>query len=130
MANPLNLKELRKLKNLTQKQVGDAVGLTSASISRYESEGTLPLGEPLDKLIDLFGLDYNEVMQTVAAQSAASEPSAKYETASGTHPLLEQYRVLIDAQGKVVEAQARTIEHLNGVIEQLSNSISLNSSQK
>jgi DNA-binding XRE family transcriptional regulator len=119
----LNIKDLRKKKFVSQEHLAKVIGVTKQSISRYENEGALPQGEALKKLIEFFELDINEVMETVAAQSAASEPPARYNTDSGTHPLLEQYRVLLESQQRMVEAQAKTIDTLNGVIDRLTSSI-------
>jgi transcriptional regulator with XRE-family HTH domain len=131
MFNPFTLKDLRRKKNLTQKEVADAIGMTMSSISRFEVEGTLPVGEPLKKLITFFELDEAEVMAHIDTQTqAASEPPARYNTDSGTHPLLEQYRVLLESQQRMVEAQAKTIDTLNGVIDRLTNSITPNSPQQ
>lgn len=128
MSINLNLKDLRKKKNLTQKEVADAIGMTYSSISRFEIDGTLPVGEPLKKLIAFFELDEAEVMAHIDSQTqAASEPPARYNTESGTHPLLEPYRILLESQQRVMDAQAKTIDTLNGVIDRLTNSITPNS---
>ncbi len=126
----MNIKDLRKKKFVSQEHLAKVIGVTKQSISRYENEGALPQGEALKKLIEFFELDVNDVMETVAAQSAASEPPARYNTDTGIHPLLEQYRVLLDAQGKVVDAQAKTIATLESVIDRLTSSITPNSPQQ
>ena len=47
------VKELRKTKNMTQRQMADALGITERSYQRYEAENN-PNNETLIKLADFF----------------------------------------------------------------------------
>ena len=55
-----NLMELRKLNNLTQKQVAKQLGISQPSYIRYENGKAEPSLENLVKLADLFdvSIDY------------------------------------------------------------------------
>ena len=55
-----NLKETRKLNNLSQRQVADYLGITQPSYIRYENGKAEPSLENLVKLADLFdvSVDY------------------------------------------------------------------------
>lgn len=54
------LKELRKEKGLTQKEVGEQLGMTQANYQKWESGKSSPSGETLIKLADYFdvSIDY------------------------------------------------------------------------
>jgi transcriptional regulator with XRE-family HTH domain len=50
----IHLKELRKNKNMTLKQVGTFLGMTATAISCYENETRKPSHEIIQKLADLY----------------------------------------------------------------------------
>ena len=55
-----NLLELRKINNLTQRQVAESLGITQPSYIRYENGKAEPSLENLVKIADLFdvSIDY------------------------------------------------------------------------
>ncbi|MCL1919179.1 MAG: helix-turn-helix domain-containing protein [Peptococcaceae bacterium] len=57
---PDRLKELRKQKNLSQKALGEIIGLSKRGIQNYESGINNPTSEVLSKLADYFdvSVDY------------------------------------------------------------------------
>lgn len=57
-----SLKILRKKRNLTQKDVADAVGITFQTYSYYETGRTKPTPETLCKLADFFGVTVDELL--------------------------------------------------------------------
>lgn len=57
-----NLKNLRKKRNLTQKDVADAIGITFQTYSYYETGRTKPTPETLCKLADFFGVTVDELL--------------------------------------------------------------------
>ncbi len=65
------LRELRKARNLTQKQVGDVLGITDQSYSRYETGEREPSLESLLKLSDLFGVTVDYLLGQKAVESSA-----------------------------------------------------------
>ena len=56
------LKELRKEKKLTLKQVGDKVGVTATTISCYESETRKPSHEMIAKLSKVYGTTTSNII--------------------------------------------------------------------
>ena len=50
------LRQLRKARNLTQKQVAERVGVTRTVLSQYENDHTAPSLEVLVKLANQFGV--------------------------------------------------------------------------
>lgn len=57
-----SLKNLRKKRNLTQKDVADAIGITFQTYSYYETGRTKPTPETLCKLADFFGVTVDELL--------------------------------------------------------------------
>lgn len=56
------LKILRKKRNLTQKDVADAIGITFQTYSYYETGRTKPTPETLCKLADFFEVTVDELL--------------------------------------------------------------------
>lgn len=58
----LFLKELRKERGLTQEQLGEKVGVTNKTVSRWETGNYMPPVECLSILSDLYGVSINEIV--------------------------------------------------------------------
>lgn len=56
------LAELRKEQNLTQAQLGEKLGVTNKTISRWETGSYMPPVEMLEELGSLYGLTINELL--------------------------------------------------------------------
>ncbi len=56
------LAELRKEKELTQEQLGEKLGVTNKTVSRWENGNYLPPVEMLQSLSELYGLTINELL--------------------------------------------------------------------
>ena len=56
------LAELRKGKNLTQAELGDKLGVTNKTISRWETGNYMPPVEMLEELSNMYGLTINELL--------------------------------------------------------------------
>ena len=56
------LQELRKEHNLTQAEMGDKLGVTNKTISRWETGNYMPPVEMLEMLGNLYGLTINELL--------------------------------------------------------------------
>ena len=56
------LKMLRKEKGLTQEQLGEKVGVTNKTVSRWETGNYMPPVECLSILSDLYGVSINEII--------------------------------------------------------------------
>ena len=83
------LKELRKEKGLTQEQLGEKVGVTNKTVSRWENGNYMPPVECLEMLSDLYGVSINEI---VAGQRLEPEqfPAAAESNLKGALELSEQ----------------------------------------
>lgn len=56
------LAELRKEQGLTQEQLGQQIGVTNKTVSRWEKGNYLPPAEMLKALSDFYGLSINELL--------------------------------------------------------------------
>ena len=56
------LAELRKEHKLTQAELGEKIGVTNKTISRWETGNYMPPVEMLEALSDLYGLTINELL--------------------------------------------------------------------
>ena len=56
------LKELRKEKGLTQEELGEKVGVTNKTVSRWENGYYMPPVECLELLSDIYGVSINEMI--------------------------------------------------------------------
>ena len=54
--------ELRKTKKLTQEQLGEILGVTNKTVSRWETGTYLPSAEALQAMSELFGVSINEIL--------------------------------------------------------------------
>ena len=56
------LKELRKQNNMTQEQLGDRIGVTNKTVSRWETGNYMPPIESLRLLSDIYQISINEIL--------------------------------------------------------------------
>lgn len=56
------LKQLRNEKNMTQEQLGDRVGVTNKTVSRWETGNYMPPVESLLMLSDIYQISINEIL--------------------------------------------------------------------
>jgi len=56
------LAELRKENNLTQAELGEKLGVTNKTISRWETGNYMPPVEMLEELSNMYGLTINELL--------------------------------------------------------------------
>lgn len=57
------LKQLRNEKNMTQEQLGEKLGVTNKTVSRWETGNYLPPVECLILLSDIYEISINEILQ-------------------------------------------------------------------
>ncbi|MDD6881046.1 MAG: helix-turn-helix transcriptional regulator [Firmicutes bacterium] len=56
------LKQLRKGRDMTQEQLGEQIGVTSKTISRWETGNYMPPVECLEILSDIYKISINEIL--------------------------------------------------------------------
>ncbi|MBQ2744451.1 MAG: helix-turn-helix transcriptional regulator [Lachnospiraceae bacterium] len=56
------LKELRKSENMTQEELGDRVGVTNKTISKWENGNYMPPIDVLMLLSEIYGVSINEIL--------------------------------------------------------------------
>lgn len=86
------LRAARKAKNLTQKQLADALGCKEIGIGFFEADAALPSAEALKILGEQFGLDIHELLTGQPAPQIAKEIEA-------VRYLKKQFRQILNGQG-------------------------------
>lgn len=71
------LAELRREQNLTQEQLGDKLGVTNKTVSRWENGNYLPPVEMLQLLSELYGVSINEIISGERLQENAYREKAE-----------------------------------------------------
>jgi transcriptional regulator with XRE-family HTH domain len=71
------LAQLRKDKGLTQEQLGEKLGVTNKTVSRWENGNYLPPVEILQLLSDLYGLTINEILSAQRLTPAQYQEKAE-----------------------------------------------------
>ncbi len=56
------LKQLRKENNMTQEQLGERIGVTNKTVSRWENGNYMPPVECLEMLSDIYQISINEIL--------------------------------------------------------------------
>lgn len=57
----MKIRELRKERGLTQAQLADAIGVTTASVSAWEKEKSVPRKKQMMQIADFFGIDVDQI---------------------------------------------------------------------
>ncbi|MBE6851600.1 MAG: helix-turn-helix transcriptional regulator [Ruminococcus sp.] len=84
------LKELRKEKGLTQEQLGEKVGVTNKTVSRWENGNYMPPVECLTLLSDIYGVSINEIVSGQRLSKGEEFAEAAEENLSDVLALNEQ----------------------------------------
>jgi len=84
------LKELRKEKGLTQEQLGEKVGVTNKTVSRWENGNYMPPVECLTLLSDIYGVSINEIVSGQRLSKGEEFAEAAEESLSDVLALNEQ----------------------------------------
>ncbi|WP_020190736.1 helix-turn-helix domain-containing protein [Pseudomonas putida] len=71
----MNLVYLRGEKNLTQQQLGDAIGVSPSQISRYEAGQAMPRKTVMRKLADVLGVSVEQLSKPDMVNIVMDEPS-------------------------------------------------------
>ncbi len=80
------LQELRKQNDMTQEQLGEQLGVTNKTISRWETGNYMPPIECLKRLSDRYGISINEII----AGKRLDEESYKRESEENLAVAFEQ----------------------------------------
>ncbi len=90
--------ELRKNKDLTQRQLGEILGVSNKTVSKWENGVTKPTVNTLYKLADYFGISVDELSDGATSEKASSEadtdiiPSTEKAKTQEKKPLFELSR--------------------------------------
>lgn len=83
--------ELRKLKNVSQKDIADAVGVSVFAVSKWETGKTLPTGDNLRKMAEYLGCEPEEILSGLENKK---EPQNSVELTTAEKRLIDTIREL------------------------------------
>ena len=100
------IKNIRKSKKITQKQLGEMVGKSEISIRKYESQGNIPLDVRLDiaKVLDI------DVMDLL--------PEGDSDKIGSFKKYLESKNYFIDDDNFINELESKVLEYIDFKINQ------------
>ena len=117
----MRIKELRKLKGVTLKAMGEELGLSSQVVSRYELEQTEPDFETLIHIADYFGVsvDYllgrsNSPGYSPAENKLGFDVAANIPLSDDEYELILTYRKLGNKKGSAFQRLVR--EHMDKLL--------------
>ena len=111
------IKFYRKLRKLTQKQLGELSGLREPAIRNYELANRTPDAETLKKITDALGVDYYAVAEpNLAVSSSVLHTLFKLESMFNLQPVEIDGRVYLDFAPKNPESKG---EFQNNMVEWL-----------
>jgi transcriptional regulator with XRE-family HTH domain len=89
------LAALRKERGMTQEQLGEQLGVTNKTISRWENGNYLPPVEMLQLLSDLYGITINEILsgQRLTGQAYQEKAEENLRTALEAGPFTLEEKV-------------------------------------
>lgn len=83
--------ELRKLKNVSQKDIADAVGVSVFAVSKWETGKTIPTGDNLRKMAEYFGCEPEDILSGLDNKK---EPQNSVELTAAEKRLIDTIREL------------------------------------
>ena len=90
------ISELRKERSLTQQQLGEKIGVSNKTVSRWETGTYLPPADALMKMSSLFSVSINELLSgkrlSPEAYRDAAEENLKYAVSGGSFSLQDRVR--------------------------------------
>lgn len=95
------LKELRSEKGITQKQLGDAVGVSQQAVNSYENSETQPEFSVLVKIADYFNVSTDYLLRH-SDPAYLNEDVLKYLTDEDDIETIREYLSLSHSQKKIV----------------------------
>ncbi len=85
--NSNKIKELRELNHITQRQLGEALGITDRAVSKWESGLSNPSGQNLISLAKIFNVPVEVFFEN------SNKKTKKEETVCGMESLTELYKI-------------------------------------
>lgn len=74
----IKLRTLRKMNGFTLKEVADRMGTTVMTISRYEKNARKIRLDALKKILEIYGVDYNDFITSIKIEEIDDMPILKY----------------------------------------------------
>lgn len=80
-----NIARMRAERRLSQGDLADALGVSRQSVSKWETDASVPELDKLIRLSELFGVTLDRLVKGEAADEGPKQETSSPETAEGTH---------------------------------------------
>lgn len=97
-----NLINLRKLRQLTQEEVADKIGVTRQSVAKWESGETVPDLEKCRLLAELFGVTLDDLANYVPDENLGLEVPPKGKYMFGLVTVGDKGQIVIPAKARKI----------------------------
>ena len=104
----LNLREIRKRKNMTQKKLADKLAITESTVSKYEANMSFPTFETLRAMAIVLGVSMDELCGTEGHETTSLYNLTK-EQKEIIQELINLFRNYNDGMRKVFSYEEYTI---------------------
>lgn len=110
----MNLKELRKKKNLSQSQVAEALGISLRAYQNYEYNQREPNIEMINKLADYFNVTVDKLLErNTKEQDAIDELAAEFDMSAFEKKIVDNYLSLPKSmRGNLMEFLRKTVKEV------------------
>lgn len=110
----MNLKELRKKKNLSQSQVAEALGISLRAYQNYEYNQREPNIEMLNKLADYFDVTVDKLLgRNTKEQDAIDELATEFNMSALEKKIVDNYLSLPKAmRGDLMDFLSKTVKEV------------------
>ena len=106
-----NIARLRAQKNLSQGDLADALEVSRQSVSKWETDASIPELDKLLRLAELFGVTLDELVKGESAQPEAARGEASDKESAGAYTAAAPAFLAARAQAGLV-ASATTVAAL------------------
>lgn len=110
----MNLKELRKKRNLSQTQVAEALGISLRAYQNYEYNQREPNIEMINKLADYFNVTTDKLLgRTTKEQEAIDELATEFDMSAFEKKIVDNYLSLPkDMRSDLMEFLEKTVSKI------------------
>lgn len=91
MSFQVNIRKLREIRNLTQKEIGNIVGASEKTVSSWEREGKTPNMGKLGKIASYFGITVSALVESEQALADALQDAELLAVARRNRELVLSY---------------------------------------
>ena len=97
------LKKLRNDKGISQDALGEALGISRQSVSKWEQGNSTPDIDNIGKLAEFYGVSIDSIVKGEADESKENEQTAQSEEAKAVNELIDEFEGKEEPENKKAE---------------------------